>query len=174
MPKKITEDQIESYMQTLIDTPGRLAALTEGMTEEQLSAAPAPGEWSLAEILAHLRGCADVWGYSIYAMFILDNPELADIHARTWAQKMGYAKLTFAENFTAFQVGRENLARILAGLSFEQWGRTSRFSGKVNTHTIFSQTMRMALHERDHLQQIETMLSSDEVKGEDYVSCHMD
>ncbi len=127
MPKKITEDQIESYMQTLIDTPGRLAALTEGMTEEQLSAAPAPGEWSLAEILAHLRGCADVWGYSIYAMFILDNPELADIHARTWAQKMGYAKLTFAENFTAFQVGRENLARILAGLSFEQWGRTISF-----------------------------------------------
>jgi len=160
MPKKVTQAQITTYLQTLRETPQRIASLTAGLDESRLHAARAPGEWSVVDILAHLRGCADVWSYSIYAMLILDNPELAYIHPRAWAKKQDYATVRFAENFQAFAVGRQNLLRILAGLSFDEWDRSARFIGKANTYTVFGETMRMALHEFDHWQQLETTISS--------------
>jgi hypothetical protein len=155
MPKKITEAQIREHLQTLRATPQRIATYTEGLDERRLSTPPAPGEWSVVEILAHLRGCADVWSYSIYAMLTLDSPELAHIHPRDWTKKQNYSTLTFTENFQAFKVGRDNLVRILEGLSFEEWGRSARFIGKANIYTIFGETMRMALHEVDHNHQLE-------------------
>jgi hypothetical protein len=161
MPKQVSETQIKVHLQTLIETPQRIAACTQGMDEIRLNTAPAPNEWSAVEILAHLRGCADVWSYSIYAMLILDEPELAHIHPRDWTKKLNYSILSFAENFQAFRAGRDNLVRILKGLSFEQWGRSARFIGKANTYTIFGETMRMALHEVDHCNQLDTMFSSD-------------
>jgi hypothetical protein len=38
---------------------------------------------------------------SIYAMLMLDNPELACIRPRAWAKKQDYAALSFAENQSA-------------------------------------------------------------------------
>lgn len=161
MPKKITEAQITEHLQTLHDTPQRIAAVINGHDETHLRTAPMPDEWSALQILAHLRGCAEVWGYTIYAMLILDNPELAHIHPRDWTKKLGYDKLSFEENFTAFKVERNNLIRMLEKLSIEEWGRTASFIGSANTQTIFSQTLRMTLHELDHCQQLETMFSTD-------------
>lgn len=160
MPKKITEAGIKEYLQTLSKTPGRIAAATSGHDETRLRTPPTPGEWSAVQILAHLKSSADVWAYSIYAMLTLDNPQLADIHPRAWAKIQKYEKVTFAETLLAFEVERRNLLRILHGLSFEDWGRSSTFIGKVNTFTIFGQTMRMAMHDLDHCQQIEAMFAS--------------
>ena len=72
MPKKITEAGISLHLQTLRDTPQRIAACTQGVTELRLTTPPAPDAWSARDILAHLRGCAEVWSYSIYAMLTLD------------------------------------------------------------------------------------------------------
>jgi hypothetical protein len=161
MAKKIIEAQIREYLQTLTQTPQRILDCIKGMDESQLKTPLAPKEWSIVEILAHMRGGADVWSYSIYAMLMLDNPVLAFIHPRDWAKKQQYATLSFAENFEAFKVGRDNLVRILGGLSFEEWGRSATFTGKVNTFTIFGETMRMALHDADHCNQLERLLLSD-------------
>ena len=161
MPKKITDSGIKTHLQTLRDTPQRIATLIEGKTETDLRLASAPKEWSAVENLAHLRACADVWGYTIYAIYMLDTPQLAFIHPRDWTKKMGYTRLTFEENFLAFRVERKNLIRILEKLTFEEWGRSASFIGKANTQTIFSQTMRMALHELDHCNQLEAMFSGD-------------
>ena len=162
MPKKITEAGISLHLQTLRETPKRIAACTQGVAELRLTTPPAPDAWSVRDILAHLRGCAEVWSYSIYAMLTLDEPELAYIHPRNWTKKLGYSTLSFAENFQAFAVARASLLHILEGLSFEQWGRSARLIGKVNTYSVFGETMRMALHEADHYDQFETMFSADQ------------
>jgi hypothetical protein len=161
MPKKITEAQITSYLQTLRETPQRITTIIGDSDETRLRTLFVSGEWSAVQILAHLRGCAEVWGYTIYAMLILDTAELAHIHPRDWTKKLGYEKLSFEENFTAFKVERTNLIRMLEKLSFEDWGRSASFIGRANTQTIFSQTLRMALHELDHCKQLETMFLSE-------------
>jgi hypothetical protein len=160
MPPRITESEIKLHLQTLIETPGRIASYTAGLDEARLKAPPAPDEWSLVGILAHLRACTEVWSFSIYAMLTVDNPQMADIHPRDWMKRLNYAKLSFATNFDAFKVERDNLVRILQGLTFEEWERAGIFTGKVNTHTVFSQVRRMALHETDHMDQLEAMFSS--------------
>jgi hypothetical protein len=50
----------EQILSVLRDTPDRLRRLTGDLAEARLHAAPEPGEWSAAEIAAHLRSCADV------------------------------------------------------------------------------------------------------------------
>jgi Holliday junction resolvasome RuvABC DNA-binding subunit len=160
MSKKITEEQISLHLQTLKSTPERIAAAIKESDETRLQTPFVLGEWSAVQILAHLRGCAEVWSYTIYAMLILDTSELAHIHPRDWVKKLGYEKLSFEENFTAFKVERNNLIRMLEKLTFEDWRRSASFIGRANTQTIFSQTMRMALHELDHCKQLEAMFAA--------------
>lgn len=157
MPKKVTDAAIKEYLEALTNAPRRIAACTDGVDASRLSTPPAPGEWSMVEIMAHMRGCCEVWSYSIFAMITLDSPELAFIHPREWSKKLGYANLPFAENFQPYQIERQNLVRILSGLKFADWDRSARFSGKVNIHTIFDEVMRMAMHDLDHCNQIEAM-----------------
>jgi hypothetical protein len=161
MPKKITQEQITVYLQTLCETPQRIETIIGDSDETRLRTPFVSGEWSAVQILAHLRGCAEVWSYTIYAMLILDNAELAYIHPRDWVKKLDYEKLSFEENFTAFKIERSNLIRMLEKLTFEDWGRSASFIGRANTQTIFSQTMRMALHELDHCKQLEAMFATD-------------
>src|SRR5690606_22565024 len=104
MPRKMTPERIAEHQQTLRETLPRIATCTQGLDEEQLQAPPAPGAWSVVENLAHLRACAGVWGYSIYAAILKDHPTLADTHPRHWMKMQGYAKRSFAGNFVAMEV----------------------------------------------------------------------
>lgn len=92
MPKKITQKGIDDCLQILEQMPLFLTSLSEKYSEEHLSTAP-PREWSAVEILAHIRSSAEVWGYTIYAMIVLDSPTLEYIHPRDWDKKQAYKKL---------------------------------------------------------------------------------
>jgi hypothetical protein len=157
MPKKITEAAIQESLLTIRQGPERIRLATRHLDEKRLVTPLEPKAWSAVQILAHLRAGADVWSYSIYAMLTLDKPEMADIHPRDWDKMQGYGRLSFAENLEAFTIERRNLVRILESLSFDDWGREGRFLGKLNVHSIFSQSQRLALHELDHCQQLEAM-----------------
>lgn len=155
--KEITEANIRLHLQTLTATPQRITASTAGMDEKRLSTPAVPKEWSAVKILAHLRGCAEVWAYSIYAVLTTENLELGHIHPRDWVKKLGYVKVSFAENFRAFEVERTNLLRVLGKLSMAEWQRTVKFVVRANTTTVFHQTQRMAQHEAGHCDQIEAI-----------------
>ena len=45
--------------------PRKFAALIKGLSKKQLSRRPAPGKWSIAEILAHLADAELVIGYRL-------------------------------------------------------------------------------------------------------------
>ena len=152
----ITPDEIEKYLSLLSATSRCLTKATQGFDEARLKFKPDEKSWSVSDILAHLRSCADVWGESIEAMLAEDNPTLPYRHPRQWIKKMNYPDLLFHESLQAFQMQRKNLLKILKSLSFEDWSRTAMI--KNREHTVFSQTRRMALHEDVHCQQIEELL----------------
>ncbi len=76
---------IEQVLTLLAETPPRLAALTAGATPAQLQARPGPAEWSLNEILAHLRSCADMWGGYIRTILAEDRPTFRAVNPTTSA-----------------------------------------------------------------------------------------
>ena len=51
---------IEQVLSLLAETPRRLEGLTAALASAQLRSAPSDDEWSVNDVLAHLRGCADV------------------------------------------------------------------------------------------------------------------
>lgn len=77
---------IEQVLTILQETPDRLAEFTCGATPAQLRTAPARGEWSAAEVLAHLRSCADVWGHAIQVIIADDRRTLKAVNPTTWIE----------------------------------------------------------------------------------------
>jgi hypothetical protein len=152
----ITPDEIEKYLGLLSNTSRRIMKATQGFDDVRLQYKIDQKAWSVNDILAHLRSCADVWGGSIEAMLAQDRPTLPYRHPRQWIKKTNYSNLLFDESFQAFRLQRKSLLNVLNNLSFEDWSRAAII--KHREHTVLSETRRMALHEDVHCQQIEELL----------------
>ncbi len=153
-----TPGEIQKHLVTLEETPRRIAACTQGLAEERLSWKPEARLWSPVEVLAHLRGCEDLWSFSIYAMLSQDNPCLALLDERRWAKIARYSELEFQKSFQAFALKRLELLNVLRALPEEAWLRTADIGGRK--HSVYSQARRMAKHESEHCDQIAAILGT--------------
>jgi DinB family protein len=153
---KATASEAQKYLEIVSETPRRIASIVRGMDEDRLQLRADAKSWSANDILAHLRSCADLWIYSIYAMLAEKEPAFSDIDERKWAKVTRYAELPFSDSFQAFSSQRENLVRVLRALPFESWERSAIIFER--RHTVFTQTRRLVKHETEHLEQIETLL----------------
>jgi hypothetical protein len=154
---KITPAENEKYVKLLEETPYAIARAIKDIDAARLQVRPDQKTWSVNDILAHLRLCADVWGDSIEAMLTENTPTLPDLHPRKWIKETNYPELPFHESFQAFVKQRERLLITLKNLSFEDWSRAALIGGRK--HTVFTQVRRMAKHEQEHCEQIESLLS---------------
>jgi hypothetical protein len=146
---------IEQILTILRDTPDRLSDLTSELTEVQLQAAPEPGEWSVAEIAAHLRSCADVWGKAIETIVATDHPTIRAVSPTTWIRSTDYRELAFASSWQAFTTQRDRLLALLGCLPDQGWSRSATVlgGGRPLELTAHSYANRMARHERTHWRQ---------------------
>ena len=153
---KATLPEIEKYLYLLEETPQRLLKSTKSVDETRLQQRSAKEQWSVNDILAHLRACADVWGDSIDAMLAKEHPTVPYRHPRQWIKKTDYPELPFHESLKAFTAQRKQLLKALKLLSLEDWSRAATIKGQE--HTVFTQVRRMAMHENVHCDQIESLL----------------
>jgi hypothetical protein len=153
---KPSPKEIDLHVTQLADTAPQLQSIVTGLSGDDLRWSTSKKDWSVVEILAHVRACADVWTYSIYAMLTENQPSLSLIDERRWAKTLGYADLSFEMSFKAFVMQREHLLRVLGGTYADAWERTANIEGR--NHSVFSQTRQMALHEVEHMQQFQEMV----------------
>src|SRR5512144_116480 len=153
---KATTSEINKYLQDLDEVPHRIQAVTQALGDARLRFKPDKNSWSVNDTLAHLRSCADLWTHSIYAMLAEREPEFSDINERKWAKVTRYAELPFEESFQVFSLQRKNLLHVLQTLAFESWERSAIIFGRK--HTVFTQARRMAKHENEHVEQLESLL----------------
>ncbi len=147
---------MEQILSILRDTPERLRGLTGDLTEAELHAAPEPGEWSVTEIAAHLRSCADVWGQAIEAIAVTDHPTIRAISPTTWIKSTDYRELAFASSLQAFGKQRDQLLALLGRLPDQGWSRSATVlgGGRPLELTVHSYADRLARHERTHWRQV--------------------
>jgi DinB superfamily len=147
---------VEQILAVLRDTPGRLSSLTGDLTESRLHAAPEPGEWSVTEIAAHLRSCADVWGSAIETIVATDHPTIRAVSPTTWIKSTDYRELAFASSLQAFTTQRDQLLALLGQLSDDGWSRSATVvgGGTPLELTVHSYANRLARHERTHWRQV--------------------
>ncbi|MCC6805221.1 MAG: DinB family protein [Anaerolineae bacterium] len=153
---------VEQALATLAETPPRIAALTDDLSPAQLHAPPQPEEWSLNEVLAHLRACADVWGGCIARIIAEDTPTFRAVSPRSYIHKTNYPTLDFFDLFRAFSAQRADLLATLERLPLESWSRVAMIKtvGKAYPRTVLNFADRMARHEREHLRQIEQIAAA--------------
>lgn len=152
----------------LAAAPPRIAALTAGLAPEQLQSAPAPGEWSANEVLAHLRACADMWGGCIGEILARDRPTLRAINPRRWIDRTDYREQAFHASLGAFTAQRAALVAALEPLPPAGWARSATITGagRPLERTVLSYARWLAGHERPHIRQIERIAGAIRAAGE--------
>ncbi|HET9093040.1 MAG TPA: DinB family protein [Acidimicrobiales bacterium] len=153
MPREtMPVDQIVSILR---ETPERLALASADLSDARLHASPEPGEWSMTELLAHLRSCADVWGTAIETISSTAHPVLRAVSPITWVRSTDYGELAFSPSLESFRSQRDDLLGLLEALSAADWSRSGTVlgAGKPLELTVLSYANRMARHERTHWRQ---------------------
>jgi hypothetical protein len=155
-------DEINDLLALLEETPRRLVAITGDLENARLHSKLDQDAWSVNDILAHLRACADVWGKSILVMLAQNHPTLRYVSPRTWIRKTDYPAQEFHHSLQVFAHQRTTLLHTLKALGREEWLRAATFTGTVKgrEQTIFNYAQRIADHEAAHLEQIESLLNT--------------
>jgi hypothetical protein len=146
----------EQVLTLLAETPPRLAALTGSLAPAELQTRPGPAEWSLNEILAHLRACSDMWGGYIRTILAEDRPTIRARNPTTWIKQTNYPELEFRPSLRAFTRQRTKLLAVLQPLPPKAWSRSATITGagKPRQRTILSYGQWLANHEQSHFRHI--------------------
>ena len=160
MPRR--QFTIAEVLTLLAETPRRIRALTTGLTPAELRTAPTRGEWSVNDVLAHLRSCADVRGDVIPTILAERRPTLRAIDPRSWITHTNYLELEFRPSFRAFARQRAELLAVLQPLPRRSWSRSATVTGAgaVLERSVLFYAQWIARHERPHLKQIARIVDS--------------
>jgi hypothetical protein len=152
---------IEQILDLLTKNSLQITELTADLTSVQLHTPSGQGEWSINDILAHLRSCADMWGNAIETILTQNQPTIKAVNPRTWIKQTNYPEQPFRTSLGAFTKQRTNLLAILGSLPHKNWSRSATVTGagKPLKLTVFSYAERLATHERSHVKQIKRIVN---------------
>lgn len=154
----LNAERPESLIEILRSTPAVMASFTADLTPAAWVEEPRPGEWSVTEIICHLR---DVDGEvnlpRLKKVLAEVNPFLPGIDTDQWAE----ARLYYCQDgksalsdFTRFRI---ELVSLLEGLEVDDWERPARHAILGPTH--LSELVRIiAAHDRLHVRQVRNAL----------------
>ena len=146
----------DEILEILESTPAGLAAATVGLRAVEKAAAPRAGEWSLVELLAHLRACADVWGGAMTVIAEGEQRGIRAVNPLTSVERTDYRSLPFDASLQAFTRQRQDLLPRLLRLAPAEWERTAVVTGAgrpLQRSALFYGRW-LAGHERSHRRQI--------------------
>jgi hypothetical protein len=136
----------------------RIERLLKGVPPKKLRKRPAPGKWSVAEIVAHMADTEIVGGFRM--RFILGAPgtPIQGFDQDAWVVALHYDKRDPRKALEQFRVLRETNLAMLKTLSPEQWKHHGMHSER-GEETIETIVTMFAGHDLNHIQQIERILT---------------
>lgn len=162
--KKISTDltptNIASIIEILIETPQKLETLSKPLTTEQLRQPLGEGERSFTQDLTHLLNREARSSEMIYQALLANEPLFIDIHPdRHLGKLLRFDLLDFQDLLAYFKIRRKILLRVLSSLKEEAWSRCVREEGKQRKESVYWRARTMAMHELDHLGDLESKLT---------------
>jgi uncharacterized damage-inducible protein DinB len=137
--------------------PAKLAKLLKGLSPAKARKRPAPGKWSIAEIVAHIADTELVGGYRIRAILGEPGTAIMGYDQDTWVTALHYDKRDLRKSFEQYRGLREANLALLRTLTPEQWKHRGMHNerGEESVETI---VLMFAGHDINHLGQIERIL----------------
>jgi hypothetical protein len=137
--------------------PKNLAALIRGKSKKQLTRRPAPGKWSVAEIMAHLADAEVVVSWRLRQILASNGASIQAFDQDVWAGTFDYAHRDVRESLDRYRVLREGNVALLKSIPKPLWDNYGVHQERGNESVAHIVRM-MAGHDVNHRRQIEGIL----------------
>jgi hypothetical protein len=134
--------------------PAKLAKLLKGISPARARKRPAPGKWSIVEIVAHLADAELVGGYRIRAILGAPGCQVIGFDQDVWVTALHYDKRNLGKSFAQYRALRDANLGLLKTLTPEQW-KHHGVHNERGAETIDTIVRMFAGHDLNHFQQIE-------------------
>jgi uncharacterized damage-inducible protein DinB len=132
----------------------KLATLIKRLNKKQLTRRPAPGKWSIAEILAHLADAELVIGYRMRLILASNGTTIQAFDQDAWAQTFNYSRRDPKTSLETFRVLRENNLRLLSKVPRSLWENYGQHQER-GKETVDHIVKLIAGHDLNHVAQVE-------------------
>jgi hypothetical protein len=138
----------------LAATPGEIAQLILAIGTAGENAAPAPGKWSPAEIVAHLADCELVFGFRLRQTLAENAPTIQPFDQDRWAAT--YTGVPAKQALQVFPALRGWNLRLI-GLALPEAANRPVMHPERGTMTFLTRVETMAGHDLNHLAQLKKL-----------------
>lgn len=137
-------------------TPARTESLITQNGTGTLNRPPAPGKWSVRDILSHLADCEIVFAFRLRQALAEDHHVIQPFDQDAWAVTYGRNDVVIAQ--VVFSVVRRWNLTLIQGMSAADLARTLNHPerGDMSMKVVVD---TMAGHDLNHLRQIEKILA---------------
>ena len=139
--------------------PDVLAALVQGLSTEQLEHRPAPGKWSIREIVAHLADDELVGAYRIRLILSAPGTAIQAFDQDVWASTGRYGVSDIADSLSLYRTLRFANLKLMQSLTTEEWDMFGVHAER-GVESLRDIAMYFAGHDINHFRQIESILQA--------------
>jgi hypothetical protein len=129
-----------------------VSAALEAITDAELEAREAPGEWSPREVVHHLADSEMTSAIRLRLLIAQDAPTLLGYDQEAFVRNL-YPDRPIAPSLAAFEAARAATAPILRRLGEEQWRRAGTHS-ESGPYSVEDWLHTYGVHAHDHADQI--------------------
>lgn len=138
-------------------TAERLHSLIDPLSDAHVDREPAPGKWSIREIVAHLADCELVFSFRLRQALSQDHPIIQPFDQAAWSER--YAAYDLASGLALFTAARNWNLKLLTQVKDEDRHRPTTHPER-GTMTLWTIVETMAGHDINHLGQIERLANA--------------
>ena len=138
------------------ETAPKLRKLTQGLSPKELKWSPAPGKWSIGEIVAHLADVEIVASWRMRSVLGANGTAIQPFDQDTWASVFEYSKRDPKQSLEVFRVLRENNLAMLKAIPRESWDNYGMHAER-GKETIAHLARMFAGHDTNHILQVEAI-----------------
>ena len=151
-----TPGNIQEVLHLLSASPEHLERLSHGLSDQELHASLGSGERSFHETLVHLINSEARTSETINLALLANEPPFPRIPpAPDLGKLLRLEQFPFPDLMAYFKFRRSILLGVLNLLPEQKWSRVIRQEGKQRKESVYWQARTLALHEMEHLEDLE-------------------
>jgi uncharacterized damage-inducible protein DinB len=135
-------------------TAKKLQKLIKPLSKKQMRRRSGPGQWSIAEILAHLSDAEVVGSWRLRLILGSSGLPIQAYDQEVWAKTFNYADRDPKESLRVFRALRKNNIELLKNVPAKLWENHGMHAER-GKETIARIVEMFAGHDLNHLQQVE-------------------
>jgi hypothetical protein len=139
-------------------TPSKIARLLKNAPRKKVTTRPAPGKWSVQEILCHLCDDEIAIGWRMRQMITRPGSTIAAFEQTDWVRDFKYDKWNFKDTLTLFGQLRKNNLQMLKLVSRDKFNKAYGIHEERGKETLDFFVKLNAGHDLNHLMQIKRLL----------------